>query len=108
MKAFPKRRKIHANPSSKALAKIPKQEGGEEAGGEQIHSQNPHVLELSGFPYCSFLESGIRADSASPWPTGWFVSLLPWAWAPVFDRPLAMLFSTPPLISINQEILSGP
>ena len=45
LKAFPKRRKIHTNPSSKALAKIPKREDGEEAGGEWIQPQNPHVFE---------------------------------------------------------------
>lgn len=32
MKAFPKRKKIHADPSSKALAKIPKREAGEAIG----------------------------------------------------------------------------
>ncbi|XP_034883494.1 DNA polymerase lambda isoform X3 [Mirounga leonina] len=43
LKAFPKRRKIHANPSSKALTKIPKQEGGEEAG-EWLSSLRAHVV----------------------------------------------------------------
>ncbi|XP_045658886.1 DNA polymerase lambda isoform X2 [Ursus americanus] len=43
LKAFPKRRKIHANPSSKALAKIPKQEGGEEAG-EWLSSLRAHIV----------------------------------------------------------------
>ncbi|KAM8911869.1 DNA polymerase lambda isoform 1-T1 [Lycaon pictus] len=43
LKAFPKRRKIHANPSSKALAKIPKQEGGEEEG-EWLSSLRAHVV----------------------------------------------------------------
>ncbi|XP_043331588.1 DNA polymerase lambda isoform X3 [Cervus elaphus] len=36
LKAFPKRKKIHTNPSSKALAKIPKREDREEAGGTRI------------------------------------------------------------------------
>uniref|UniRef100_A0A8C0TDY1 DNA polymerase n=1 Tax=Canis lupus familiaris TaxID=9615 RepID=A0A8C0TDY1_CANLF len=43
LKAFPKRRKIHANPSSKALAKIPKQEGGEEER-EWLSSLRAHVV----------------------------------------------------------------
>ncbi|XP_064451265.1 DNA polymerase lambda isoform X5 [Mirounga angustirostris] len=43
LKAFPKRRKIHANPSSKALTKITKQEGGEEAG-EWLSSLRAHVV----------------------------------------------------------------
>ncbi|XP_032737810.1 DNA polymerase lambda isoform X2 [Lontra canadensis] len=43
LKAFPKRRKIHANPSSKALVKKPKQEGGEEAG-EWLSSLRAHVV----------------------------------------------------------------
>lgn len=89
LKAFPKRKKIHADPSSKALAKIPKQEDGE-AGGEQTHPQNPHVLEPLGFLCCSCLDLDIRADSAHPRTTGWFVSPLHKAWAPVFDRPLAL------------------
>lgn len=37
LKAFPKRKKIHTNSPSKALAKIPKREHGEAAGGEQTH-----------------------------------------------------------------------
>lgn len=45
LKAFPKRKKIHTNPSSKALAKIPKREDREEAGGEWTQPQDPHVLE---------------------------------------------------------------
>ncbi|XP_042094660.2 DNA polymerase lambda isoform X4 [Ovis aries] len=36
LKAFPKRKKIHTNPSSKTLAKIPKREDREEAGGTWI------------------------------------------------------------------------
>ncbi|XP_059025113.1 DNA polymerase lambda isoform X1 [Mustela lutreola] len=43
LKAFPKRRKIHASPSSKALVKKPKQEGGEEAG-EWLSSLRAHVV----------------------------------------------------------------
>ncbi|XP_047559161.1 DNA polymerase lambda isoform X2 [Lutra lutra] len=43
LKAFPKRRKIHANPSSKALVKKPKHEGGEEAG-EWLSSLRAHVV----------------------------------------------------------------
>lgn len=49
LKAFPKRKKIHADASSKVLAKIPRREEGEEAEGEMTHSQNPHVLEPSAF-----------------------------------------------------------
>lgn len=45
LKAFPKRKKIHTNPSSKTLAKIPKREDREAAGGEWTHPQGPHVLE---------------------------------------------------------------
>ncbi|XP_005671453.1 DNA polymerase lambda isoform X2 [Sus scrofa] len=43
LKAFPKRRKIHTSPSSKALAKIPKREDGEEAG-EWLSSVRAHVV----------------------------------------------------------------
>ncbi|KAL2769394.1 DNA polymerase lambda isoform b [Daubentonia madagascariensis] len=43
LKAFPKRKKIHANPSSKALTKIPKREEGEEAG-EWLSSLRAHVV----------------------------------------------------------------
>uniref|UniRef100_A0A8C8Z8R7 DNA polymerase n=1 Tax=Prolemur simus TaxID=1328070 RepID=A0A8C8Z8R7_PROSS len=43
LKAFPKRKKIHANSSSKALAKIPKREEGEEAG-EWLSSLRAHVV----------------------------------------------------------------
>ncbi|XP_033697863.1 DNA polymerase lambda isoform X2 [Tursiops truncatus] len=43
LKAFPKRKKIHTNPSSKALAKIPKREDGEEAG-EWLSSVRAHVV----------------------------------------------------------------
>ncbi|XP_053439728.1 DNA polymerase lambda isoform X2 [Nycticebus coucang] len=43
LKAFPKRKKIHANPSSKALAKIPKREEGEEAG-EWLSSLRAHIV----------------------------------------------------------------
>lgn len=63
LKAFPKRKKIHANPSSKALAKIPKREE-EGTGGEWTQSQNLHVLEPSDFLHCS--QSDTRADSAHP------------------------------------------
>lgn len=64
LKAFPKRKKIHANPSSKALAKIPKREEGEGTGGEWTQSQNLPVLESSDFLHCS--QSDTRADSAHP------------------------------------------
>ncbi|XP_032464574.1 DNA polymerase lambda isoform X1 [Phocoena sinus] len=43
LKAFPKRKKIHTNPSSKALAKIPKREDGE-AAGEWLSSVRAHVV----------------------------------------------------------------
>lgn len=43
LKAFPKRKKIHTNSPSKALAKIPKREHGE-AGGEWLSSLRAHVL----------------------------------------------------------------
>ncbi|KAM9197815.1 DNA polymerase lambda isoform 1-T1 [Dugong dugon] len=43
LKAFPKRKQIHANPSSKALAKMPKREDGEEAG-EWLSSLRAHVV----------------------------------------------------------------
>ncbi|XP_008580224.1 PREDICTED: DNA polymerase lambda isoform X2 [Galeopterus variegatus] len=43
LKAFPKRKKILANPSSKALAKIPKREAGEEAG-EWLNSLRAHIV----------------------------------------------------------------
>ncbi|XP_019491854.1 PREDICTED: DNA polymerase lambda isoform X3 [Hipposideros armiger] len=43
LKAFPKRKKIHANPSSKALAKIPKREEGE-GTGEWLSSLRAHVV----------------------------------------------------------------
>lgn len=42
LKAFPKRKKIRADPSSKALAKVPRREEGE-AGGELAHRQNSHT-----------------------------------------------------------------
>ncbi|XP_051002625.1 DNA polymerase lambda [Acomys russatus] len=42
VKAFPKRKKIHADPSSKALAKIPKREAGD--GGEWLSSLRAHVM----------------------------------------------------------------
>lgn len=43
LKAFPKRKKIHANSSLKAFAKIPKREEGE-AAGEWLHSLRVHVV----------------------------------------------------------------
>ncbi|KAM7074025.1 DNA polymerase lambda isoform 2-T2 [Molossus nigricans] len=43
LKAFPKRKKIHTNPSSKALAKIPKREDGEKAR-EWLSSLRAHVV----------------------------------------------------------------
>ncbi|KAM5271824.1 DNA polymerase lambda [Ctenodactylus gundi] len=43
LKAFPKRKKIHTGPSSKAPAKIPRQEEGEEAG-EWLSSLRAHVV----------------------------------------------------------------
>nr|XP_045015641.1 DNA polymerase lambda isoform X2 [Jaculus jaculus] len=43
LKAFPKRKKIHAKPSTKVLAKIPKREKGEEAG-EWLSSLRAHVV----------------------------------------------------------------
>ncbi|XP_012517200.1 PREDICTED: DNA polymerase lambda isoform X2 [Propithecus coquereli] len=43
LKAFPKRKKIHANSSSEALAKIPKREEGEETG-EWLSSLWAHVV----------------------------------------------------------------
>lgn len=43
LKAFPKRKKIHANPSSKALAKIPKREE-VEGTGEWLSSLRAHVV----------------------------------------------------------------
>ncbi|XP_070219613.1 DNA polymerase lambda isoform X2 [Bos mutus] len=43
LKAFPKRKKIHTNPSSTALAKIPKRED-REAAGEWLSSVRVHVL----------------------------------------------------------------
>ncbi|XP_047409547.1 DNA polymerase lambda isoform X2 [Sciurus carolinensis] len=43
LKAFPKRKKSHANSSSKALTKIPKREEGEEAG-EWLSSLRVHVV----------------------------------------------------------------
>lgn len=46
LKAFPKRKKIRADPSSKALAKVPRREEGE-AGGELAHPQNSHTRTLS-------------------------------------------------------------
>ncbi|XP_029788286.1 DNA polymerase lambda isoform X3 [Suricata suricatta] len=42
LKAFPKRKKIHTDPSSKALAKIPKKEDGE--AGEWLSSLRAHVV----------------------------------------------------------------
>ncbi|XP_006831326.1 PREDICTED: DNA polymerase lambda isoform X1 [Chrysochloris asiatica] len=42
LKAFPKRKKIHANPSSKAFAKISKQDG--EEAGEWLRSLRAHVV----------------------------------------------------------------
>ncbi|XP_052568301.1 DNA polymerase lambda isoform X4 [Peromyscus californicus insignis] len=42
LKAFPKRKKIHAAPSSKALAKIPKTEAGE--AGEWLSSLKAHIM----------------------------------------------------------------
>lgn len=45
LKAFPKRKKIQANHSSKALAKIPKREDGEGTGGKLTQSQKHHMLE---------------------------------------------------------------
>ncbi|XP_027262968.1 DNA polymerase lambda isoform X1 [Cricetulus griseus] len=42
LKAFPKRKKIHADPPSKALAKIPKQEVGE--AGEWLSSLRAHII----------------------------------------------------------------
>lgn len=42
LKAFPKRKKIHADPSSKALAKIPKREAGEARGW--LSSLRAHVM----------------------------------------------------------------
>ncbi|XP_071071793.1 DNA polymerase lambda isoform X2 [Dasypus novemcinctus] len=43
LKAFPKRKKIHANSSSKAHAKIPKRKEGEEAG-EWLSSLRAHIV----------------------------------------------------------------
>ncbi|XP_032346945.1 DNA polymerase lambda isoform X2 [Camelus ferus] len=43
LKAFPKRKKIHTNPSSKALTKIPKREDREETG-EWLSSVRAHVV----------------------------------------------------------------
>uniref|UniRef100_A0A4W2C3A2 DNA polymerase n=1 Tax=Bos indicus x Bos taurus TaxID=30522 RepID=A0A4W2C3A2_BOBOX len=43
LKAFPKRKKIHTNPSSTTLAKIPKRED-REAAGEWLSSVRVHVL----------------------------------------------------------------
>ncbi|KAM6184186.1 DNA polymerase lambda isoform 1-T1 [Erethizon dorsatum] len=43
VKAFPKRKKIHANPPSNAPAKIPKRQEGEEAG-EWLSSLRAHVV----------------------------------------------------------------
>ncbi|KAB1271454.1 DNA polymerase lambda [Camelus dromedarius] len=43
LKAFPKRKKIHTNPSSKALTKIPKREDREETG-EWLSSLRAHVV----------------------------------------------------------------
>ncbi|XP_027623192.1 DNA polymerase lambda isoform X2 [Tupaia chinensis] len=43
LKAFPKRKKIHANPSSKALAKVPKREK-EEDSGEWLSPLRAHVV----------------------------------------------------------------
>ncbi|XP_036120828.1 DNA polymerase lambda [Molossus molossus] len=43
LKAFPKRKKIHTNPSSKALAKIPKREDGKRAR-EWLSSLRAHVV----------------------------------------------------------------
>ncbi|XP_046509772.1 DNA polymerase lambda isoform X2 [Equus quagga] len=43
LKAFPKRKKIHTNSPSKALAKIPKREHGE-AAGEWLSSLRAHVV----------------------------------------------------------------
>ncbi|XP_036026772.1 DNA polymerase lambda isoform X2 [Onychomys torridus] len=42
LKAFPKRKKIHAEPSSKALSKIPKREVGE--AGEWLSSLKAHIM----------------------------------------------------------------
>ncbi|XP_006880073.1 PREDICTED: DNA polymerase lambda isoform X2 [Elephantulus edwardii] len=43
LKAFPKRKKINANPSSKVLAKIPKKEDGE-AAGEWLSALRAHIV----------------------------------------------------------------
>lgn len=45
LKAFPKRKKIRADPSSKALAKVPRKEAGD-AGGELARPRT-HALEPS-------------------------------------------------------------
>ncbi|XP_040848210.1 DNA polymerase lambda [Ochotona curzoniae] len=44
LKAFPKRKKIHSNSSSKALVKIPKREEGTAAAGEWLHPLRVHVV----------------------------------------------------------------
>lgn len=46
LKAFPKRKKIHADPSSNALAKIPKREAGD-ARGEPVRPQTSYTGILS-------------------------------------------------------------
>lgn len=66
LKAFPKRKKIQANLSSKALAKIPKREDGEGTGGKWTQSQKPHMLEPSDFLHCSWPESDIRLELTLP------------------------------------------
>ena len=96
LKAFPKRKKIHADSSSKALAKIPKKEDGEGARGEQTQFQNPRVLGPLDFPHCSRPESDIRTDAARPGPAGWLIPALYQTWPQGFDRPLAVFSSAPP------------
>jgi hypothetical protein len=75
LKAFPKRKKIHAHPSSKALAKIPKREEGEEAGGELVYPQNCYipVIDLVGQPYI-VPESDNGTGATCPRPADLFVS----------------------------------
>ncbi|KAM7074026.1 DNA polymerase lambda isoform 3-T3 [Molossus nigricans] len=57
LKAFPKRKKIHTNPSSKALAKIPKREDGEKARGPWTNNssvkQTKTLLLLEPVRLCS-------------------------------------------------------
>ena len=72
LKAFPKRKKINTNPSSKTLAKIPKREDREEAGGEWIHPEDPRVLEPQA-SYIFHAQNQILQLTAHPEPAGLFV-----------------------------------